>query len=322
VVRARPSLARRRAASVTAALLLAPLACGSSREEPVGRIVFSGDFATPYASRLFVIGADGKGLHKVTRGLARVGEGDADWSPDGSRIVFDRTYDCAASLSLCSALWIVNANGSAERLLTPANAEGEISALAPTWSPDGRRIAYVLADDRSGASDLWVIGADGSAQRRLTHVGDAQEPAWAPDGRRIAFSHDGDIVVLDLDAGSLQRLTKTPTLLESFPDWSPDGKRIAYELNDEAPPGQANQEYDAYVMHSDGTDARRLSRPGDLDGHPVWSPGGQLIAYGSDVGPEIGDGIAIVIVDAGSGDRVRRIPAPGMDLYSIDWAAE
>ena len=76
-------------------------------------------------------------------------------------------------------------------------------------------------------------------------------------------------------------------------------------------------------MHSDGTDARRLSRPGDLDGyHPVWSPGGQLIAYGSDVGPEIGDGIAIVIVDAGSGDLVRRIRAPGMDLYPIDWTAE
>ena len=33
-----------------------------------------------------------------------------------------------------------------------------------------------------------------------------------PDGRKIAFSHDGDIVVLDLGTGSLQRLTKTPAL--------------------------------------------------------------------------------------------------------------
>ena len=124
-------------------------------------------------------------------------------------------------------------------------------------------------------------------------------PGWPRD--RVL--HDGDIFVLDLGTGALLRLTKTPVLFESYPDWSPDGEEIAYELNDESPPGQPNQEYDAYVMRADGTDARRLSRPGDVDGHPVWSPGGRLIAYGSDVGPEIGDGIAIVIVDAGSGTR-------------------
>jgi Tol biopolymer transport system component len=311
-------------ASGTAALFLAAAlaACGSSGEQPAGHFVFSGDFATPNASRLFVIGADGKGLHKVTPGLARVGEGDADWSPDGSRIVFDRTYDCAASLGSCFALWVVNADGSAEERLTPEEAQGVTDALAPTWSPDGRRIAYVLLNDRSEASDVWVMDADGSAQRRLTHVGDAEEPAWAPDGRGIAFSHDGDIVVLDLDARSLQRLTKTPALVESHPDWSPDGKRIAYELNDASPAGQTSQEYDAYVMDADGTHVRRLSRPGDTDRHPVWSPGGQLVAYGSDVAPVLGGGIAIVIVDAGSGHRVRRIPAPGMDLYPIDWTAE
>jgi Tol biopolymer transport system component len=295
--------------------------CGSSTEQPAGRFVYSGDLATPNASRLFVVGADGSGAHKVTRGLARVGEGDADWSPDGSRIVFDRTYDCAASLGSCFALWVVNADGSAEERLTPEDAQGVTSALSPTWSPDGRSIAYVLLNDRSEASDIWVMNADGSGKRRLTHVGDAEGPAWAPDGRKMAFSHDGDIFVLDREAGSLQRLTKTPAL-ESYPNWSPDGKRIAYELNDSSPPGQAFQEYDAYVMDADGKEARRLSRHGDLDGHPVWSPGGKLIAYGSDALPVIGDGIAIVIVDAGSGRRVRRIPAPGMDLYPIDWTAE
>jgi Tol biopolymer transport system component len=165
------------------------------------------------------------------------------------------------------------------------------------------------------------MNADGSAQRRLTHVGDAEEPAWAPDGRRIAFSHDGDIVAIDLTTGTLQRLTKTPALSESYPDWSPDGKRIAYELNNPNPPGQPFQEYDVYVMDTDGTHPRRLSRHGDTDGHPVWSPGGELIAYGSDALPVLGDGLAIVIVDARSGHRVRRITATGMDSFPIDWTA-
>ncbi len=61
----------------------------------MGRFVFSSDLATPNASRLFVIGVDGKGLRKVTRGRARVGEGDADWSPDSSRTLRPH-YDCVS----------------------------------------------------------------------------------------------------------------------------------------------------------------------------------------------------------------------------------
>ena len=73
-------------------------------------------------------------------------------------------------------------------------------------------------------------------------------------------------------------------------------------------------------MDADGTHRRSLSR-GHSDGHPVWSPGGRFIAYASDAGPVLGDGLAIVIVDARTGRRVRRIRAPGMDLYPIDWTA-
>ena len=309
----------RRTARAAAALLVAAAAlagCGSSREQPSGRFVVSSGFATPNASRLFVLGADGKGFHKVTPGLAFVGEGNPDWSPDGSRIVFDRTDDCAGAIGSCSALWVVDADGGSERRLTRENAQRVTSALAPTWSPDGRRIAYVVMDGRSETADVWVMDADGSAQRRVTHLGDAAEPAWAPDGRKIAFSNHGDLVVLDLETGSLQRLTKTPALDESHPDWSPDGKRIAYELNNEA-----TTEYDAYVIDVDGTHVRRLSRPGDTDGHPVWSPGGELIAFGSDRhAPPAG--LSIVIVESDSGNTVRRIPVPVMNLYPIDWTGE
>jgi Tol biopolymer transport system component len=309
-----------RTACGTAALLLAAAlaGCGSSPERPAGRFVFSSDFATPNASRLFVIGADDSGMHKVTRGLARVGEGDADWSPDGSRIVFDRTFECADPLIVCDAIWVVSADGSGERRLTPQTPG--TGGLSPTWSPDGGRIAYALHNDHSDSSDLYTMNADGSGKRRLTHSGDAEEPAWAPDGRRIAFSHDGDIFVLDLDAGTTRQLTQTPSLNESYPDWSPDGKRIAYELNNPSLQDFPFQAYDAYVMDADGTHKRSLSH-GHSDGHPVWSPRGQFIAYASDAPPVFGDELAIVIVDAGSGRRVRRIPAPGMDLYPIDWTA-
>jgi Tol biopolymer transport system component len=181
--------------------------------------------------------------------------------------------------------------------------------------------AYEVLNDRSEASEIWVMNADGSSKRRLTHVGDAEEPAWAPDGRRIAFSHDGDIFVFDLDAGSLQRLTRTPALFESYPDWSPDGRRIAYELNNPNPPDESSQEYAAYVMYADGSHQRRLSHHGDADGHPVWSPHGRFIAYASDDLPVFGDALAIVVVDANSGRLVKRIAVPDMDNYAFDWSS-
>ena len=115
--------------------------------------------------------------------------------------------------------------------------------------------------------------------RRLTHVGDAGGPTWAPDGRRIAFSHDADIYTVDVETGSLERLTETPAVDESDLDWSPDGERIAYGLQSEG--SGVLDESDVYVMNVDGTHANRLSRSGEFDAEPVWSPGGRFVAYGS-----------------------------------------
>jgi TolB protein len=237
-------------------------------------------------------------------------EEDADWSPDGTRIVFERSYDCATELKVCGGLWVVTADGRAERRLTPENPHGVTSELSPTWSPDGHTIAYELWNDRSERLDIWVMNRDGSDTRRLTHLGDAEEPAWAPDGRRIAFSHARDIFVLELNTDSLRRITRTP-VDDRYPDWSPDGERIAYEVSDD-------NGYDAYVVNADGTHARRISQPDVTDGHPVWSPRGRFVAYTSDSLT----GLAIVIVEADTGRRVRRIQPPGMYLYPIDWTGD
>lgn len=302
----------------TAVLVVAALAgCGSSPTEPTGHFVFSGDDATPNVGLLHAIGADGADVHKVTDGFQREGEDNPGWSPDGRRIVFDRTFDCATELEICFAVWVVDADGSKEQRLTQENAEGVTSALSPTWSTDGRRIAYETYNDRTEESDIWVMYADGSEQHRLTRLGYAQNPSWSPDGQRIAFSYDSDIYAVDTETGSVDRITKTPKVDEGVPDWSPDGKRIAYEVMGDENEGLI--EYDVYVMDVDGTRVRRLSRRGDSDGHPVWSSDGRFIAYVSDDLPTIGDGMEIVIVDAETALPVRRFPAAGAITYAIDW---
>ena len=76
----------------------------------------------------------------------------------------------------------MNADGSERRKLTRlSNSDGSFS-----WSPDGRRIAFV--SDRDGNDEVYVINADGSGLRNLTRnpARDGQ-PDWSPDGRTIGF---------------------------------------------------------------------------------------------------------------------------------------
>jgi Tol biopolymer transport system component len=309
--------------SAMAALLLAALvgcAESSTPEHPEGRFVYSGDPVThSNVGGLFVIDAGGGDPRKVTAGPIRTTDDSPDWSPDGSRIVFDRAYDCATSLGVCLALWAIDAAGGSEQRLTPEDRHGVTSAYSAAWSPDGRRIAYVSYNERSNISEVWVMNADGSDRRRLTHLGDAgaNGPTWAPDSRTIAFSDGFDLFTVDVEAGSPeQRLTKTPAVDETLPDWSPDGKRIAYEG---ASVGSGPfDELDVYLMDMDGTHVRRLSRRGDFDGAPVWSRDGSFVAYGTT--PASGVGGAIVIVDANTGRRVRRVVLPS-STGGFDWTS-
>ena len=151
-------------------------------------------------------------------------EGFADWSPDGSRIVFEGDLLDPGNIDL----YTIGDDGNGLRRLTTAPAwEGD-----PDYSPDGSRIAftiYTAAADGPFAADIYSISVDGSGQQRLTTSGSDAMPVYSPDGHFIAFTshrdgHKGassDIFRMRADGTQETNLTRTPTVNEFDPDWQP-----------------------------------------------------------------------------------------------------
>ena len=154
--------------------------------------------------------------------LTRLTGGEAyrpRWSPDGSRIVFQRFSGGH------SDVFVMNADGSNVQQLTVR------TGFQPAWSPDGGRV--VFGSERDGDEDIFVMNADGSGETKLTHnsVEDVL-PAWSPDGTTIAFTSrrhgNTDIYLMDPDGSGELRLTGNAGW-DGSPDWAPDGSHLVFE---------------------------------------------------------------------------------------------
>lgn len=189
------------------------------------------------------------------------------WSPDGASILFHSTRDHARG-----EIYVMDADGSNVRRLT-TNEEYEECAA---WSPDGLRIAYCRlmpsapAHSKDNNGEIYVMNRDGTGKTRLTNrPGFDSAPSWSPDGTRIAFHGTGgeqvDIYVVALDGSGVVNLTRDAT--ENWqPSWSSDGSSIAYCGG--VPP----QEYDIWIMRTDGREKRRLTTAPGREQSPCIRP--------------------------------------------------
>jgi Tol biopolymer transport system component len=179
---------------------------------------------------------------------------------DGSRLAFRRVD----STNKFGYLWVVNADGSGGRNLTPTR--GEYSGR-PDWSPDGGTILFAYWN---GFGQLATIRPDGTHETPLTTgPGDKDCPVWAPDGVRIAFAGtlQGAGVYLTTVGGSPETLTRAGGTLQNkilAPSWSPDGTKIAFG-------GAWDLPGDIYVMNADGSGIVRLTTSGKA-GSLDWLP--------------------------------------------------
>jgi TolB protein len=249
------------------------------------------------SSAIIVMSPDGDRRVTIADNLAEVG--DLVWSPDSRRVAFAGRIVGLTGFRIFTA---DIAHPGAVRLGGP-----DLFGWAPSWSPDGRQIAFKRLEWDDGkpytAGTLWRIDVDGSNLKQLTSMsggGNAYwNTAWSPDGTRLAFLGEGqalrfDVFVISADGTDLRNISNSQED-EYWPSWSPDGTRIAFPRMSLTKDNQGQ----LIVVDLDGSHPIALDGPPVNSNTPVWSPDGrQLIGYAKNPDPTQDYNVAIAVFDA------------------------
>ncbi|MCL6697940.1 S9 family peptidase [Sphingomonas sp. NSE70-1] len=237
--------------------------------------------------------------------IARLAEvAEPVFSPDGGAIAYSLTTTNSAADKKQSDLWRVSWDGSKRIPLTKTP---DSSEWRPSWTPDGRSLAFLA--DRGGddaKTQVWLMPAGGGKARQVTKFADGVEDyVLSPDGKQLAviardperpegtpkpknpppivinryqFKEDGigyltsrrlHLYIVDIASGKATRLTAGDHD-EQLPAWSPDGQSIAYVTKRGDDPDR-HLNYDIYVIAPKaGAPERQLTsfKGSDLD--PYW----------------------------------------------------
>jgi TolB protein len=149
----------------------------------------------------------------------------------------------------------------------------------PSWSPDGKTIAYTSYKNLNAG--LYLLNLEAGKVTAVSTRGTNFSPSFSPDGKKLAFcsTMDGntEIYVANSDGKNIKRLTFNEAI-DSSPSWSPTSREIAF-ISDRSGQGQPQ----VYIMDAEGSNVRRISFGGSYHDAPAWSPTGDRIVYVSRV---------------------------------------
>ncbi len=258
---------------------------------------------------LFVVRQDGTGLRRVT-GTTPVFS--PAWSPDGRVLALAKGVYATESAPAATRLLLVEVGQLGEVSLTRMEGDGVVmaeTAGAPSWSPDGRFLAFSAAEGDQPRR-IWRISRAGGSVTQLTSepAGPHLYPSWSPvDADRLALVSGSGELADELWVVSLSGAQPARELLGGRlravgrPRWSPDAARLAFHGLESSPGDPGYERREIYVLDLESGELQRITDNQAEDAHPAWSPDGRQLVFVSSRG------------------RSQSDPRP--DLWRLDWSS-
>ena len=241
-------------------------------------------------------------IHKEQRGLRGVAR---------TRLTFDSDRDGERMTGTVEnrnvkEIYIADYDGAGQKRVTT----GRSLNINPTWSPDGRSIAY--ASYRRGEPNIFISNIyQGTLEELTKKTGSNFLPSWSPDGTRVCFMSNRDghmqLYIANRDGSNVRRLLNERGD-DGAPTWSPNGTQIAFTSDRSGKP-------QIWVIDVDGLRQRKITSE-DYADRPTWSPAPyNEIAFSARTGP----GSDIKVIDLASG-QVRQLTFGEGTNESPSWA--
>jgi TolB protein len=220
-------------------------------------------------------------------------------------------------------VWTIDVDRRGARQLT----RGRYGEETPSWSPDGRNLAYAETRPLSSMQIGPVIAIRSMSTGRVRAITGAsaldETPTWSPAGSRIAFvrtifpsgTETGppeEIWTVGTDGRGARQLTRN-SVSDIGPAWSPTGAWLAFQRARDG----SGRTWDLWTMRADGSRQRRLARNAT---RPAWAPNRVQIAFGEPTGAVRGCCLMtdLMVIDSNGSHRRLLVRNGGRPAWSPD----